>query len=350
MRHKWMRTLAVALGAMLALPLAGSAAQDLDLSKDCSLTVSPGGEETGAVLEEAGVVVDLYKVAEAEEGSGADAYGFRMLEAYGSLTVGEGMDNESWQRLAQEAAGIALGVEPGTQAKLPIVSGAPLGTAIADSDAEEPLMPGLYLMIARGSDVEDYVTTIAGEDGTESIVTVAYTRDSIIRFAPELVAIPSKEADENGVISSANPGDWIYDLTVYLKPDLDVRDGSLEIIKDLLTYEDSYEVTFVFQVEAVLDGELVYSDVVSMTFNAPGEQRVLIEKIPVGAEVTVTEVYSGAGYKLIAGPDGSVVIGADEVASVTFINDYDNSGNGGHGITNHFEYDLENGEWIWVQE
>ena len=64
----------------------------------------------------------------------------------------------------------------------------------------------------------------------------------------------------------------------------------------------------------------------------------------------MTEVYSGAGYSLIAGPDGPVIIGADEVVSVTFTNDYDNSGNGGHGITNHFEYDPENGEWIWVQE
>ena len=350
MRHKWIRTLAIALGAMLALPLVGSAAQDLDLSKDCSLTVSPGGEETAAELAQAGVVVDLYKVAEAKAGSGADAYGFQMLEAYGSLTAGEGLDKEDWQRLAQEAAEIALGVAPGTEAKLPIVAGAPLGTAIADSDAAEALTPGLYLLIARGSDVEDYVTTIPGEDGTESIVTVAYSKEHTFRFAPELAAIPSKEADENGVISSANPGDWMYDLTVYLKPDREERNGSLEIIKDLLTYEDSYEATFVFQVEAVLDGELVYSDVVSMTFNAPGEQHVLIDKIPVGAEVTVTEVYSGAGYSLIAGPDGPVIIGADEVVSVTFTNDYDNSGNGGHGITNHFEYDPENGEWIWVQE
>ena len=54
--------------------------------------------------------------------------------------------------------------------------------------------------------MEDYVTTIPGEDGTESIVTVAYSKEHTFRFAPELAAIPSKEADENGVISSANPG------------------------------------------------------------------------------------------------------------------------------------------------
>ncbi|HBA47397.1 MAG TPA: hypothetical protein DCZ91_06285 [Lachnospiraceae bacterium] len=350
MRHKWIRTLAVALGAMLALPLMGSAAQDLDLSKDCSLTVSPGGEETAALLAEANVVVDLYKVAEATQSSGVDGYGFQVLGDYGSLTIGADMDNDAWKDLAQDAARIALGVDPGTQPKLPIVSGAPLGTDITDSDGSEALTPGLYLMIARGANVADYVTTIKAEDGTESIVTVAYSGDYIIRFAPELVAVPSKEADENGVISTLNPGDWIYGLTVFLKPDLEERDGSLEIIKDLLTYEDSSEALFLFQVEAVLDGQLVYSDIVSMTFNAPGEQRKLLEGIPVGAEVTVTEVYSGASYTLVSGPNGPVVISADEVASVTFVNDYDYSERESHGITNNFTFDLENGEWVWVQE
>ena len=107
MRHKWMRSLAVAVGAMLALPLVGSAAQDLDLTKDCSLTVSPGGEETAELLAEADVVVDLYKVAEVTAGSGADAYGFELLGDYGSLTIGDDMDNEAWRGVAQEAAEIA---------------------------------------------------------------------------------------------------------------------------------------------------------------------------------------------------------------------------------------------------
>lgn len=350
MRHKWMRSLAVAVGAMLALPLVGSAAQDLDLTKDCSLTVSPGGEETAELLAEADVVVDLYKVAEVTAGSGADAYGFELLGDYGSLTIGDDMDNEAWRGVAQEAAEIALGVIPGTQQKLPIVAGAPLDADITESDGSEALKPGLYLLIARGSNVEDYVTTTTNEDGTVNLVTIARSKEYTIRFAPELVAIPSKEADENGVISTTNPGDWIYDLTVFLKPEMEKQDGSLEIIKDLLTYEDSHDAIFVFQIEAVLDGQLVYSDVVTMNFSAPGEQRKLIEGIPVGAVVTVTEVYSGAGYTLVAGPDGPVTITADSVASVTFTNDYDYSENEGHGITNHFTYDLENGEWIWVQE
>lgn len=350
MRHKWMRTLAIVLGAMLALPLAGSAAQDLDLTKDCSLTVSSKGEETAALLAEANVVVDLYKVADATEESGVDAYGFQILPDYDSLVIGEDMNKDAWKSLAQEAAGIALGVEPGTQPRLPIVTGAPLGKDITDSDGSEALTPGLYLLIARGSNITDYVSATTNEEGTVSIVTTARSREYTIRFSPELVAIPSKEADENGVISSANPGDWIYDLTVFLKPEIEERDGSLEIIKDLLTYEDSHDAIFVFQVEAVLDGELVYSDVVTMNFSAPGEQRTLIEGIPVGAVVTVTEVYSGAGYTLVAGPDGPVTITADSVASVTFTNDYDYSENEGHGITNSFTYDLENGEWIWVQE
>lgn len=349
MRHKWIRALAAAAACvLLAVPFTGGAAQDLDLGKDCTVTVSPGGDEMAGLLAEAGVVVDLYKVADAvEEGPGG--YGFSPKGAFSGLEIGGDTENAGWQSLAQEAAGIALGRDGGA-AQTPAVEGAALDTLIASGSGGK-LGAGLYLLIARGAEVEDYVVTVRGEDGTRRIATVAYTKDKTIRFAPELLAVPSKEADENGVINTANPGEWIYDLTVYLKPETDVRYGSLEIIKDLLTYEDSYEATFVFQVEAVLDGERVYSDVVTMSFTEPGRKQLLIDNIPIGAVVTVTEVYSGAGYTLVSQePPGTLTITAGEPASVTFTNDYENHRTGGLGITNHFTYSIEEGEWEWVQE
>ncbi len=348
MRHKWIWALAAAACIMLAVPFTGGAAQDLDLNRDCSLTVSSGDGEMAGLLAEAGVVVDLYKVADASE-EGAGGYGFISKGAFSALQIGEDIDGAGWQQLAQQAAGIALGADGGP-GQVPSVQGAALDSPITSGSGGN-LDAGLYLLIARGADVKDYVVAARGEDGEERIATVAYTRDKTIRFAPELVAVPSKEADENGVINTANPGEWIYDLTVYLKPETDVRYGSLEIIKDLLTYEDSYEATFVFQVEAVLDGETVYSDVVTISFTEPGRKQILIDNIPVGAVVTVTEVYSGAGYKLVSQePPGSFTITADETASVTFTNDYENRRTGGLGITNRFSYSIEEGEWEWVQE
>ena len=53
--------------------------------------------------------------------------------------------------------------------------------------------------------------------------TIANSHTYKYTFAPELVSLPTKEANETGVISTGNPGDWIYDAHVTLKPSQDVR-------------------------------------------------------------------------------------------------------------------------------
>ena len=90
---------------------------------------------------------------------------------------------------------------------------------------------GLYLIIARGSDltkVEDYKIEVTqkdeamGEDITR-LATIANSHKNTYLFAPQLVSLPTKEADSDGVINTANPGEWVYDLVVNLKPEQAAR-------------------------------------------------------------------------------------------------------------------------------
>lgn len=113
--------------------------------------------------------------------------------------------------------------------------------------------------------------------------------------------------------------------------------------------------------EAVLHDNVVYSNAVSMTFDGPGIQSELIaDKIPVGAQVTVTEVYSGAAYQVAAGSAQVQTVtmanadaGSADFANIaSFQNVYDGSGREGAAITNHFEY-MDDGEgliWNWTQD
>ena len=187
--------------------------------------------------------------------------------------------------------------------------------------------------------------------------TYAYT------FKPYLISLP------NNYFYATGNDDWDYSLigndAIGLKPEATDLYGDLVIEKDLLTYNATVGgATFVFQVEAAKDyaavgGEVetVYSDVVSITFDAAGKKSVLIENIPAGAEVTVTEVYSGGSYEAAGENEFTTTIIADEVveaegrtetvATVTFTNDYSGELNGGSGVVNHFE-ENGSGNWTWT--
>ena len=73
-----------------------------------------------------------------------------------------------------------------------------------------------------------------------------------------------------------------------------------------------------------------------------------IEHIPAGANVTVTEVYSGASYELTTEATQHAVIAADDIAGVSFENEYDHRNNGGSSVVNRFTYN--EGDWDWEQQ
>lgn len=345
---KPLAVLALAAGVVLAAPGMDGAARAVDFDRACTLEVAPGNGEVLEDLSQAQVVVDLYKVADAEEVPGQDTYSYKALPPYEALDLADITDNARWKELSQEAAAVAL------SGQTPTAEG--LGT---DGEKSGSLEAGLYLVVARGADEPDYIAEITTEEaegegqgeGETLIATIAHSDNYVYTFLPELVSLPGKppvEGEDGPVYGTANPGAWIYDMEVVLKPSQSVRYGSLEIEKVLRTYETSGPATFVFSVEAVLRGRTVYSDVVSLSFTEPGRRSVVLDRIPVGAQVTVEEVYSGASYSLETERVVSTVIEAQETSVAAFTNDYDGRGAKGGAVTNHFEYETEAG-WTWTQ-
>ena len=62
--------------------------------------------------------------------------------------------------------------------------------------------------------------------------------------------------------------------------------------------------------------------------------------------MTVTEVYSGASYKVTTDASVTKEILAETAVDITFENTYDSRLNGGSGIVNSFTYDSETKGWI----
>ena len=383
-RRRRMLALTLALTLVFSASLFSSAAfadetnapvgNPLDLTKPCGMTVQPTGDDTQkADLAAEGtpaVVVDLYQVAGAEKTPGIDSYNYTLLDPYKALAtelenVRNAVDGASWAELSQKVMAIAL-------TRTPDKAGQPVNMPI------ENLAPGLYLILARSEDLtaqENYVLEhkqiVLDEQNKKTtkvtMVTLAHSALYDYTFAPQLISLPTKTeaVDESGqtVISTAY-GAWVYTPTVVLKPEQNPRMGDLEIVKNLATYVGPEPATFVFQVEArwtnpkTGEQETVYSDVAVITFTEPGQKVKLIEgKIPVNAEVTVTESYSGAHYKVTTPKTQTVTIraatqtdGQTIRTQAVFTNDFDNTNTGGHGIVNHFTYTEGTGGMTWYLE
>lgn len=352
MKKKWIYLFAamiLAVSVCAAKPVVSGAAP-VDVDKVCSLKVFPEdpnkqeADKFGEDLESAKVVVDIYQIAKAVK-TPYDTYAYDLTNSYQELELVDTPTAEDWKSLAQQAARIAFG---DGEADTPIRSG------VVTADEEVSLDAGLYLIIARGeslTSVTDYKIEVSETEESDSkIATIANSYRYQYIFAPQLVSLPTKTADEDGIINTANPSEWYYDLTVNLKPERTARYGALEIVKTLSEYESEEgiesPVTCVFEVTGILNGEEVYSEVESITFTKAGQERVVLNQIPALAEVTVREVYSGAGYELTVPGDRTTTIAANEIVSVDFENVYNGQRRGGHGIKNQFVQD-ENGVWHW---
>lgn len=337
------RLLAMLLGLCLLISVMGGAALAVDVERTNTVTVNATGEESTDFAEDladAGLVVDIYQVGAVTAMEGYDSIEYNLIPPYDGIELPETDDTDAWQELAQSAAQIALGDQG-----QPIRTAAPVGESIE-------LGAGLYLLLARGEDLTekaDYVVHTSDETSADKLATRAYTTLYDYSFAPVLLTLPTKAAVD-GVYRTDTPGDWQYDgLTVNLKPERDLRVGSFRIVKTLLTYEGTEPVSFVFTWAASLAGEVVQSGVESLVFTAPGERSVLVENIPVGAYVTVEEAYAN-GYSQVSVSELPLTVSAEEIAAVTFVNDYDKVEVHGHSIVNTFVSDgYDNGNWTWIQ-
>lgn len=345
----------LAWGAPQVMATESSAYVNVDLDKAVSLTVTSAQTNTGSTLfaedlKTADVVADLYRVADAVDVEGYDTYTFEAVEPYDTLTGFDVADpdvtSEDWQKMAQVAAAKAL---DGTQTA--DVSGKALDEKISDG-----ISSGLYLVVLHGKDmaIADYV-----KDGDE-VQTIARSTYFEYSFEPILISLPTRSdqdpANMDGASNMTSNTDlpWQYDVEIAVKAARERMLSSLMITKSLLTYETKDPATFVFQVEGVvpavveqgieIEKEIRYSNVVSIVFDGAEDKSLVIEDLPVGMEMTVTEVYSGANYKLTTDAAQTATIVPDETAEVTFENDYDDKYKGGGSIRNEFR--ATNGHWV----
>lgn len=304
--------LAIAL-AFSALTLPGAhAANAVDTSASCSAAFSIGGDFEE--LKEVNVPIHLYKVASISV-TGA----YTAEEGYEGLDLASIESSESsadtWMTRAADAAKLAEADEPAASVE---TDG---GMAVVKN-----LATGLYLVTA------------------EDVQSDCYTYS----FTPYLVSLP------NNYYESAGDDTWVYDLTgshaIGLKPGQKERLGSLKIVKELVNHHISMgeKATFVFQIDiTTADGEKE-SRQAALAFDGYGSDSVTIDEIPAGADVTVTEIYSGACYELTAdsAKEQTVTILADETVETIFKNEHDGTPNGGYGVVNHFELN-EDGQYNW---
>ena len=230
-----------------------------------------------------------------------------------SLSLKDAVNGDvTWEEMTAKAAELASDKTPDTEC------------TITDGTGEKELNSGIYLVV----------------------VETASTGFYEYNFNPGLIALPDNQAFH----SAGAENKWIYEVTANLKPERSPRYGSLLIQKNLDNYNETMkEVTFVFSIEAVDEnGNTVYSNVVSTTHSSAGTKAAIADHIPASAKVTVTEVYSGAGYRLVSEPQQTAEISADEIVTVEFDNTYDHGLNPGYGVTNHFDYDEDEG-WQWTQ-
>ena len=249
------------------------------------------------------IEVALYKVAE--------------IDQYGSYTAlpgfqGLGLENPDyktadeawWKGAAGEAAAILGFPDPET----------------GDGGGRPDIPP-------------DAVVTVSGGTGTAEVENGMYlvwaepflTREYRYTFLPYLISLPHNDYALTGIDR------WEHDVTAGLKPGQERRD------------RDGEE-------------EIVYSNVLSLSFDAAGEKTARAEHIPAGAKVTVREVYSGGSYEVsgsgiqeveIVATDRQEWEGGSETdghpAEVYFTNHYHGGAVPGTGAVNHFT--SGNGGW-----
>lgn len=304
----------VACLAVGAIPYAVALARGyIEVDRECAITVKVPA--TWEDIKNAEFDVELYRVASVDQN---DVY--TALDSYGVIAerlsaISHETTADDWSKMAEDVRAV---VEAGTVASdytIHMQNGIGVATGVRT---------GLYLVYAKDAK------------------TVGYGYS----FTPYLVSAPNNEYATTGEGSD----DWIYDdIILELKAEQYELLGDLEIVKSLKTYNTTLGTPlFVFDVEATDDeGKVVFSDVISISFDSAGVGKAIVKDIPAGAHVTVTEVYSGASYETVSSPEQTIEIVAEDMVSVDFSNDYNDKLVFGTGVVNHFEYDGQG--WTWHQ-
>lgn len=326
----------------------------IDLSTPCELTVYPCGEGSfESDLNSATITLDLYQIATAVAVTGADTYDYSLAEAYSSLSelleAARTMEHrEEWNVFAQRAAAIIKESSGSGTAITPFLTATKAAgedsTVIAGT-SDSPFRAGLYLLVPH-TDSSNYWKQDAA---TDPLLSWVYSELFDYYYTPQLVSLPYKREaipTTTEPVMTSDAGGWYYGLNVYMKPEQEAY-ADLWIKKTLTDYHVKSNAIFVFQVDAVRDNVNIYSKAFSVLFSADvvsGVKYTVAKSIPVGATVTVKEIYQGSSCTPVGQIEytgimtrGGLKVDETLYQPVPFENKGSGS-NGGGGIENTYTF------------
>lgn len=304
------------------------------MATDMARITGADGTANGELNVHAWKVADMqdtgkYELSEAFGGLGAESGAWREM----------GLSEDGWKSLSEAAVALIYELDqegnPVGEPRIPATYERAIHVGedgkLAEPETFTGMDLGLYLIMVDRADSPKYTYT----------------------FSPVIVSLPWSvhQYDE-----TSQDDAWQYRREAFLKPAQAPRYGSIRIVKTLTEHNVSQgDVTFVFDVaareSAEPDAKIVYSNVVSLTFSGTGTKEAVLEHIPAGAVVTVTEVYSGANCEVTVSDDGSKTVTAEgDPIAFAFENAYDEEAKNGYGVENRFRYDTERNTYQWTTD
>lgn len=141
-----------------------------------------------------------------------------------------------------------------------------------------------------------------------NLAGAAYDTQNVYFFQPQLVSLPGYTVQATETVPSPVPhntaeaGFWQHDVEMVTKHESKPRYIDLQIVKQLPEYlagEDS--VTFAYEIEYTDENGTPQKRYEFLSFNGPSEKgkptRVIVDRIPITSNVTVTEMYTGYTYQ-----------------------------------------------------
>lgn len=322
MKHRLSKRIAIVLAACVTCVLAfgvtlAKADVDSGMSGNNKLLVSIADNNSGLAGLDA--QVNMYRVATATKDSGSDTYKYDFkVEAFSKL--GEKMAKSDWEGMAAEGAKIVR------DRSLTPDAAAPAGQTITG------LPDGIYLVLIP------------------DVASAQYSYS----FAPQIVSLPGKVGADGKPVYNTSEGRWTNSdpavpVEIVAKPSMDVRYGRLEINKTVTDFSGEGD-TFVYRIADTQTDGKQFEAIAAINYTANGAKPAVIERIPAGMEVTVTEVNTGARYQVVSEASQTVTIVGGGVTPVSFENEPNGSAKGGHGIENHFVFDQNRNGGDWQLE
>lgn len=324
MKHKIGKYVVLALVACAVCVLAfgntlAQASVDSNMGGANELKVSVANPDTD--VKNANAQVNVYLVASASKDASYDTYNYSFdVDAFKEL--GKGFDqatmtSDSWIKMAEAAKGIVekSNVSPNATA--------PVGESITG------LKDGIYLVL----------------------IPDAQSDTNTYSFTPALVSLPGKVGADGAPVYNTSAGRWTNTnpavaVPLVAKWSSKQRLGSLRINKTVNGF-DGKAATFVYHIVDTETGGAKYENYAAVQYTSDGVQSTTVGGLPAGINLTVTEVNTGARYRIVGDATKTATISGTETATVDFENESDGSGKVGHGIENHFVFsdNVNDGDW-----